>query len=76
MLEREPDQVGARGQIELLMDVRAVRLDRAHRQEQLTGDLRVGVSQRDQPQDLDLSVAEIPGTGIGGGRGQPSWGLR
>ena len=44
---------------ELLLDVCAVRLDRAHREEELLRDLGVRVAQRDQPQDLDLALGEV-----------------
>ena len=55
-LQRVADELGAGGEPELLLDVRAMRLDGAHRQEQLLGDLGVGVSERDQPQHLDLAL--------------------
>ena len=38
-----------------------MRLDGAHRQEQLLGDLGVGVAERDQPQHLDLALGEVVG---------------
>ena len=58
-LERVADELGARREPQLLLDVRAVRLDRAHRQVQLFGDLGVGVPERDQPQHVDLALGEV-----------------
>src|SRR5204863_9332217 len=49
-LQRVTDELGPGGQAELLLHARAVRLDRAHRQEQLACDLGVGVAERDQAQ--------------------------
>ena len=60
-LERVAHEVRARGEPELLLDVRAVRLDRAHREEELPGDLRVRVAERDQAQHLDLALREVVG---------------
>ena len=51
MLERVAHELGARGAVQLLLDVRAVGLDRAGGQEQLLPDLGVRVAEGDQPQD-------------------------
>jgi hypothetical protein len=45
--------------VELALDVRAVRLDRAHAQEQLLADLGVGVPQGEKSQNVDLPRAEV-----------------
>src|SRR3954453_3527119 len=73
MLERVAHELGARGAVDLLLDVRAVRLDRARGEEQLFGDLGVGVPESDQAQDLDLAFAEVVRRprGAGGLRGEP-----
>src|SRR4029453_9883708 len=52
------DELGAGGQTELLHDVRAVRLGRAHRDVQLLGDLLVRVAERKQAQYLALAIGE------------------
>ena len=62
-------ELGAAGAPDLLLDVRAVRLDRAHAQVELPGDLGVGVAERDLPQDLDLALGEVIGR-AGGLRGR------
>ena len=67
VLERVADELGARGAAQLLLDVRAVGLDRARGEEQLLGDLGVGVAEGDQPQHLDLALGEV--VGRAGGRG-------
>jgi hypothetical protein len=54
VLERVAHEVRARVQPQFLLDVCAMRLDRAHREEQLLGNLGVRMAQRDQPQDLKL----------------------
>ena len=69
-LERVADQLGALRHAELLLDVRAVRLDRANADHELLSDLGVGVAERDQPQDLRLALAELVG-GLGRDRGRP-----
>src|SRR4051794_4200524 len=66
-LERVTHQLGARGQPQLLLDVRAVRLDGAHGEVQLLADLGVRVSERDQAQDVDLARGQIVGRALGGG---------
>ena len=79
VVERVAHELGARGAAELLLDVRAVGLDGAHGEVQLCGDLRVRVAERDQPQHLDLALAQVVGRPAGrAGRGEraPSAGLR
>ena len=49
-------QLGARRQPELLVDVRAVGLDRARGEVQLARDFDARVAERDQPQHLDLAL--------------------
>ena len=49
------DQLGAGGAAELALDVRAVRLHRAHAEEELRADLGVRVPERDQAQDVELT---------------------
>jgi hypothetical protein len=61
VLERVLDQLGSAGSADLLLDVRAVGLDRTHAQIQLTGDLAVRVAERDQAQDLDLTLGQVVG---------------
>ena len=51
---------------QLLLDVGAVRLDRADAQEQLLGDLVVRVAERDQAQDLELPFASGRASGPAG----------
>src|SRR5437879_1000266 len=51
VVERVLHKIRARSQPELLLDVRAVGLDGAHREEQLLGDVGVGVAQRDHSKD-------------------------
>ena len=58
-LERVADELRALGHPQLLLDVGAVRLDRADAEVELVGDLAVGVAERDQPQDLDLALGEV-----------------
>src|SRR6478609_1378527 len=48
VLERVPHELRPRRPAQLLLDVRAVRLDRPRGQEQLLRDLAVGVAPRDQ----------------------------
>ena len=50
------DELGPRRHAQLLLDVRAVGLDRAHAQVELAGDLGVGVAERDQPQHVELAL--------------------
>ncbi len=57
MLECERYELGTRGETELLVDVRAVRLDRAHGEVELRGDLGVGMPERDQPEYLKLTFS-------------------
>src|SRR3954454_8642896 len=59
VLERVLHQLGARRAADLLLDVRAVRLDRAHAQVEPARDLRVRVAERDQPQNLDLALGQV-----------------
>ena len=54
-VERVADQFGAGVEVKFALDVRAMRLDRACAQEELLGDLGVGVAERDQPQDVALA---------------------
>jgi two-component system response regulator NreC len=54
--ERELHQRGAVGQSQLLLDVRAVGLHRAHRDVEALADLRVGVAQGEHPQHLSLAL--------------------
>ena len=61
VIERIVHELGARPQPQLLLDVRAVGLDRAHRQIQLGGDLGVGVAEADHPQDVDLALGQAVG---------------
>ena len=60
-VDRVADELRAGRHRELLLDVGAVRLDRAHAQVELLGDLVVGVSERDQPQHLELALGEVVG---------------
>ena len=59
VVERVADELGPGAAAELLLDVRAVGLHRAHAQVELPGDLRVGVAERDQPQDLQLALGQV-----------------
>jgi hypothetical protein len=61
VLERVAHELGAAGEPDLLLDVRAMRLDRADRQVQLAADLRVRVAQRDELEDLELALGEVIG---------------
>ena len=54
--ERVADQLGARSEVQLLLDAPAVTLDRARGQKQLVGDFGVGMSQGDQAQDVELTL--------------------
>ncbi len=56
VLERVADEFGAGAEAQLLHDVRTVRLGSAHRDEELVGDLLVGVSEGQQAQDVALAV--------------------
>ena len=76
MVERVAHELGAAGAAQLLLDVGAVGLDRAHREEQLLADLGVGVAERDQPQDLDLALGEIVGRPAGSGGAAASFAPR
>ena len=58
-LERVAHELRALRHAQLLLDVRAMRLDRANADHELLGDLGVGVAERDQPQDLELANAEV-----------------
>ena len=59
VVQRVAHELGAGGAVELLLDVGAMRLDGTHREEELLGDLGVGVAQGDEPQDLDLALGEV-----------------
>ena len=61
VLERVSHQVRARAEPELLLYVRAVSFDRAYREEQLLGNLGVGVAERDQAQHLHLALGQAAG---------------
>ena len=54
--ERVADELGAARQPELLHDVRAVRLGRAHRDVELLRDLLVRVPEREEAQDLAFAL--------------------
>ena len=56
MREGVAHELGAALQIELLHDVRAVRLRGAHRDVELFRDLLIRVSEREQPQDFVLAL--------------------
>ena len=56
VIERVAHELGARRPAELLLDVGAMGLDRAHRQEELLADLGVRVTERDEPQHLGLAI--------------------
>ena len=80
VLERVPHELRARRAAQLLLDVRAVGLDRARREEELLRDLAVGVAQRDQAEHLHLALAQVVGR-AGGSSGAvasraPSRGFR
>src|SRR5680860_294855 len=59
VIERVADQLGTGGAPDLLLDVGAMRLHGANAEVELAGDLAVGVSERDQPEDLDLAVGQV-----------------
>ena len=59
MLERVAHELGARRLARLLLDVRAVRLDGPHAEEQPVADLGVGVSEGDELEHLDFAVREV-----------------
>src|SRR4051794_3615080 len=59
VLEGVFNELGARRSPKLLLDVRAVRLDRAGGEEQSLCDLGVGVPEGDQAQDLELAHREV-----------------
>ena len=61
MVERVAHQLRARRPARLALDVRAVRLDRAHAEVELLADLGVRVAERDQAQDLELALGEVVG---------------
>ena len=63
MFEGVAHELGAGGAAQLLLDVRAVGLDGPHAEEQLLGDLRVRVAERDEPQDVDLALGQPAGGG-------------
>ena len=77
-IARVADKLGARGQPDLLLDVRPVRLDGAHAEEQRRRDLAVGVPQRDQLEHLDLARRKVvrPGIALGRLRGEAGAELR
>src|SRR4051794_32651913 len=59
VVEGVADELRARRAVDLLLDVRAVRLDGAGGEEQVLRDLRVGVPERDQLQHLALALGEV-----------------
>jgi signal transduction histidine kinase len=61
VLERVAHELGAAGAAQLVLDVRPVRLHRAHAEVELLGDLGVRVAQRDEPQDGDLALGQVVG---------------
>ena len=65
VLERVAHELGAGGAAQLLLDVRAVGLDRARGEEELLADLDVGVAERDQPQDVDLARRQVVRRAVG-----------
>ena len=58
LVERVAHELGAARQPELLHDVGAVRLGRAHRDVELLRDLLVRVPEREQPQHLALAIRQ------------------
>src|SRR5690606_31141426 len=77
-----PGELVTVGQLELPQHRRHMRLDRLHRDEQLLGDLFVGVPTSDQPKDLALTLGQPvqvvvdargfgPGEGVEDESGQP-----
>ena len=61
MLDGKFDQLRLPFDAELALDVQAVRLDGAHAEVELRGDLGVGVAERDQAQDVELTFGEVVG---------------
>ena len=59
MIERVAHEFGPGRAAQLVLDVRAVGLDRAHAEEELLADLGVRVAERDQAQDVELALAEV-----------------
>ena len=59
MLERVAYELGSGVAARLLLDVRAVRLDGPHAEEQLIADLGIRVSERDELEHLEFAVREI-----------------
>ena len=58
MGDRESNQLGARGDSQLLEQLRPVDLDRPYAEEQALADLAVGVTERQQSQQLALALAQ------------------
>src|SRR5689334_6072613 len=58
-VERIANELGARGQPQLLLDMSAVRFHGSHAQEELLGDLAVRVPERDELEHLALPVAQV-----------------
>jgi hypothetical protein len=58
-VEGVPDQFGAAARAELLLDVGAVGLHGSHADEELLGDLGVGVAEGDQAQNVGLALAQV-----------------
>jgi hypothetical protein len=58
VLERILDQLGAGGDLELALDACTMGLDRAYAQEELGGYLAIRVAEGDEPQNLDLALAQ------------------
>ncbi len=64
VVEREADEVGAARQAQLVLDVGAMRLDRAEADVQHPGDLGVGVAERGEAQDVGLAGREVLDRGV------------
>ena len=58
VLAGEGDRLGAAGRVELPVDRRAMRLDRADADHQLLRDLGIGVAGRDQAQNFHLARSQ------------------
>jgi hypothetical protein len=64
--EREANQLGARAHTELVVDSRAMSLNRSVRDEQSSGDLGRGVTEGDESKHLELACGEL-GRGLTSG---------
>ena len=58
-VERVAHELCAARAAQLLLQMCAVRLDGAHREMQLSGDLRVGVTKGEESQHLELALGEV-----------------